>query len=212
MSKTVKSGRKGGPELKPDEDTESGSVGGPQSSSFSCGQHRGANFERIQYANPMLSLAIAVSRSLSIGERSSRDHRYSFIHSFIHPLLVPGTLLALQVTQAATLRDASGLSTPRRSSQCSGRLPTEAHLVSGGPQERRRWGQTRLQPGWRQRCGRGGRQFRSRCCRTRRRSGCAGDGRGWHLGRGVGVPAALHIPGSSRNSHENKISPLSCSV
>lgn len=60
---------------------------------------------------------------------------------------------------------------PCSGTRAGGRLPTEAHLVSGGRQERRRWGQTRLQPGWRRRCGRGGRQFPSRCCRTRRRSG-----------------------------------------
>lgn len=137
----------------------------------------------------------------------------SFIHSSIHPLIVqtsslnvPGALLALQESQAAVLRDRAGPWAPPR-------LPPEAHLVSGGRQERRRWGHTRLQPGWRRRCGRGGRQFPSRCCRTRRRSGCAGDGRGWHPGRREGgLAAGPPVPGSPRTATGVRVplSPARC--
>lgn len=98
----------------------------------------GANFQRIQYANPILSLAIAVSSSLSIRRKTfqgplsfihpgttashsfihSRDHRHSFIHPFIVQIIerAPGTIPALQVTQAAMLWDTHGLSAPDRGS------------------------------------------------------------------------------------------------
>lgn len=95
-----------------------------------------------------------------------------FIHSFIHS---PARLANNSKSAWDPPNPTGDLSSHALRAGSRHRGGSQCAPDQGSP-EVRRWGQTWLQPGWRRRCGRGGRQFRScRCCRTRRRSGCAGD-------------------------------------